>query len=343
MTFTNLDPANLPSWNILGKDVDRAKTAEEAIRMAELDYEVGLGEVYAKLDEVTAERLGTEASQVPHTFATYRKDNGEAFSAVGRRYEVVQNRDVFKFFDIFIQEEKAIFDQAGSLGNGAIVFIAAKLSNTVKIQGMPNEIIETYLLLINSHDGSTNVRAILTPMRITCWNMLPAIGTGIGSISIKHTLSAHNKLEDAQQVMKTIDSFIAQTSELYSKLATINVTDAEVRDLYNRVFLTQEEYEYVKTFSSYRNAVEISVRKRNLLDDVNRAYVIGYGQDDIIGTMYGAVNGLIHYFQNMKNYSDEEKKMTNIFMGGGDAKYISKAVQLGLTYKEINKDGATDS
>lgn len=330
--------ATLPSFKKLGRDVSEAITVKQAIQISCLDYEVGLGEVYVKLDKETVQLVETEASQIPHTFATYRKDTGEAFAAVGRRYEVIQNTEVFKFFDLFIKEGKAVFEQAGMLSNGATIFISAKLSINVKIEGMPNEIIETFILLINSHDGSTSAQLILTPMRITCWNMLPGIGLNSnGRIVIRHTLSAHDKIEEAMLIMKTVDDFVGKTSELYSKLASIEVNDAEVRDLYNQIFLTVEEYELIKDFSTYRNSTEIPVRKRNLLDDINRAYVIGFGQDDIIGTMYGAVNGIIHYYQNMKHYRDEEQKMNNIFLGGTDSKIISKAVSLALLYKENKK------
>ncbi len=332
MTMNNINLPSPPAWRALGRNVEDAVTAEEAIQLGNLDYEVGLGEVYVKLDNETANHIGSEASQIPNTFATYRKDTGYAFSVVGSRYEVVQNNEVFQFFDQFIQDGIAEFETAGYINNGATVFLSAKMTHSIDIEGLPNEKIDTYVLLINSHDGSAAVQVILTPMRIACWNQLPGLGTS-NRISVKHTKSAHDKIDDVMNMMDSIKDFVDETSQLYSRLATIKVTDKEVKDFYNRVLLTQEEYREIKDTGNYRRSKEISQRKKNILDDVNRAYVIGFGQDDIIGTMYGAVNGIIHYYQNMKNYSDSEAKMKHMFLGGGDSKVINKAIQFALTYK----------
>ncbi len=326
--------ATAPPFILLGNDVRGLGTVAEAIHAAGLDYNVGLGKTFIQLDDYTAEKIGTEASQIPDTFGTYRMDTGEAFAAVGSRYEVVQNLEVFSFFDSIIANGTATLEKAGSMGNGRTIYLAARIDKQVKVKGFPNENITTYVLLVNSHDGSSSVQLIVTPMRITCWNMLPAInGNKNGKIFIKHTASAHSKVEDAVNMISRIDDFVDDASDLYSELASIEVTNKEVRDLYNRIFLTKDEYEEVSQLITYRNSKIVSTRKKNILDDVNRAYFTGYGQEEILNTMYGAVNGVIHYFTNMKRYGSNEQKMTSMFLGGGDSRTIAKAIQEALIYK----------
>lgn len=325
-----------PAWKNLGKDVEYNMTVEEAIRYGKLDFTVGLEPVYVKYDEETEERIGTQAGLVPDTMATYRTDTGRVFSAVGSRYEVVQNIEVFEFFNIFLKEGRAVFEQVGMLNGGGQIFLSAKLDRDLVIDGLPDELIENYLLLVNSHDGSSSVQVILMPMRISCWNQLPGISSS-NKIMIRHTRSAHMRIEEAMQMITTVDKFIDQTSELYSELARIKVSDAEVRDFYNIVFLTSDEYESVQRAKNYRNSLAVSSKKKNILDTVNYSYHNGIAQENIIGTMYGAINGIVHYFQNLKTYRDEEQKMSSMFLGGTDSRVISKAVQIALTYKSINK------
>lgn len=51
------------------------------------------------------------------------------------------------------------------------MFVSAKLPNTVFVGGDP---VENYLVFMSSHDGSTGVKILFTPIRIVCENTLSA-------------------------------------------------------------------------------------------------------------------------------------------------------------------------
>ena len=61
------------------------------------------------------------------------------------------------------------FETAGSLHGGRRVWVLATLPDHVEVGGDP---VRPYVLLMNSHDGSTAVIAATTPIRVVCQNTL---------------------------------------------------------------------------------------------------------------------------------------------------------------------------
>ena len=95
-----------PAWHRLGTQLDHPATAEEAIRHAGLDFSVRLKEVKTVINR--------KRIVVPNTFATIRTDTQQVLGVVGSRYEVVQNRQAFNFFDALVGEGEGIFETAGA-------------------------------------------------------------------------------------------------------------------------------------------------------------------------------------------------------------------------------------
>ena len=78
-----------------------------------------------------------------------------------------------------------------------------------------------YLAALNSHDGSSAWRALLTPVRIVCANtQSAAIGSAKASFSIRHTGGAKASIAEARAALKLtwryIDAFEAEAAALYA-------------------------------------------------------------------------------------------------------------------------------
>lgn len=287
-----------PAWHGLGQIVNKAMTVEQAMRLANLDFNVELRPVYIK--------MGKQEVRIDNKFATVRTDEGTPLGVVGQRYNVIQNVDAFTFFDYVKQEEKAIFETAGALGKGERVFITAKMPETIEIRGLklPNgqkDITEVYVLLTLAHDGSSAIKVVVTPVRVVCNNTLTAaLNKNYKSISIRHTASATGKLDEARQLLGIYKKEIQNMNTNFNVLSSKFVKDSVVKELIEQVFKSQ---------------VEDSTRAQNIRDGVFNSYKNGVGQKGIIGTAWGALNGISYYLNHDKKYSSTEKLFDSLTAG----------------------------
>ncbi len=311
------------AWHGLGTIVDEAMTSTEAITLANLDYIISKAKVLANIKNngmyITKE--------IDNTFATYRTDTLDVFGVVGERYEVVQNKEAFAFMDSIIGKGKAIYETAGALGKGEVVFITAKLPYYIRLNG--EDTIENYLVVSISHDASKSVNIFLTPIRIVCQNTL-AYGKSNARFMYKfrHTKSVHNKMIDASELLTVTKTITEENQEIFNKLSKTNISDIEVKKYINSIFLTTDELIGLANENvNIRYSDIISTRKKNVINDVFKYYNIGVGQDNIVGSVFGAYNAVTGYLSNVKKYSNESKKMDSLILGGIDMKLNNKAFE----------------
>lgn len=156
-----------PAWHGHGVVVDAAKNSEDALRIAGLDWEVGLTDLAA---DFGTEATGDRYAPISTHRATYRKDTGMALGAVGLRYRPLQNREAFAWLDEVVGESLAIWHTCGSLREGRRVWMLAKLPGTLEV--CDRDVLDKYVLITNSHDGSGAVRLFPTSVRVVCANTL---------------------------------------------------------------------------------------------------------------------------------------------------------------------------
>jgi phage/plasmid-like protein (TIGR03299 family) len=302
------------AWHGLGQTVDKAQTSEQAIKLAHLDYQVGITENYALINGVYVK---TDSR------STYRTDSNTIFSGkLGDRYEVVQNTEAFDFFDEIVANKQAIFETAGCLHNGEIVFISAKLPSHIKVMG---DVIDQYLLLKLAHDGSGAIQILFTPVRVVCNNTLNQALKGVkNKVSVRHCKNYKEKLKNAAEVMGIIKNAPSVYENTFNKLAKVRITDKKVLELIDQIFVGKmdENGEYSTRITNIRKAV------------IDYTFEHETQQSESCkGTLFGVYNGVTGYFQNAKKYSDLTAKFDNI-VGGTDYDTAQKALELCLA--EVN-------
>lgn len=319
------------AWHNLGQLVPEAVTAEEAIKLANLDYTVGITKVYAN--------VGTNdkphAKEVTGSFATYRTDTQDVFGIVGSRYTVVQNTEAFSFFDDFVDKKDAVFETAGVLGKGEAVFITAKLPKNIIVSN--DDVIEQYILLTMSHDGSASIQAMFTPVRVVCNNTLQfALKTAKKKINIKHTASSRDRLKEASKLLGIISNNQQKLTETYNHMFNTPCSDQQFGRLLGVLYYTDEEiYQMEKNKVKAREI--LSTNKYNKMISALDYYQTGVGQEKIKGTMWGAYNAITGYYQNVLNYSDNDSKFESIMFGKANTD-MEKAFQLCVNPVEIESN-----
>jgi len=178
-------------WHSLGVKLDHPATAEEAIISSGLDWQVRKEPLFL------AAYAGSMAvgQIIEDHYATIRSTDRAVLGVVGDRYQPLQNREAFGFFDYVVGQGAAVYHTAGSLSGGRRIWLLAKLPETIKVRG--NDIVDQYLLLSNGHDGSTAVQIKLTPIRVVCNNTLSlALRDGHKVYSVRHTASVAEKIRE---------------------------------------------------------------------------------------------------------------------------------------------------
>ena len=285
-------PETEPSpWHNLGIELNNPKTARDAIKMAGLDY------------TVVKKPLKLKKGWKQEAYATVRTDNDEVLGQVKASYEPIQNIDAFTFFDTLVSEDKAIYETAGFFGKGEFIWILAKLPGYINVHG--NDIVNKYLLLTNSHDGSSQVRVKLTPIRVVCNNTLTSALQGAGDIQIIHTPNAARDLEQATTMLVLSKCLYEQLDVKFNCMAARKVTQEQLR-------------EYVQALVPDNEEAENTARTGKIRNSVLQLHDSGLGAHLARGTLWGAFNSVAEYTDHMMSGEDSATRLDSIWFGRGE-------------------------
>jgi phage/plasmid-like protein (TIGR03299 family) len=285
-------PEARPSpWHNTGIALDHPQTARDAIEMAGLNF------------TVVKKPLVLKTSAKHNSYATVRTDTNDVLGFVKDSYEPIQNSDAFRFFDSLVAKDEAVYETAGSLGKGELIWILAKLHGYINVHG--DDIVNKYLLLTNSHDGSAHVRVKLTPIRAVCNNTLTAALQGAGEIQINRTEDAARNLEQAATIHELSNSLYGQLEVLFNAMFTKKITPVQLR-------------EYVQALIPDNEDDGNAIRTENIRQSVLHLHDFGRGADMARGTFWGAFNSVTEYADHIMSRGDSATRLNSIWFGRGE-------------------------
>ena len=234
------------AWHRLGQSVGHTMTAREALDAAHLaNWNVRkMPLVIPQEPIITDDGVRTPPPiPVPDMFATVR-DNPivagqiDYLGVVGTKYEPVQNESSCAVLDAITDESGAHFETAGALRGGRETFVTMKLPKTMTFHGRDGseDTTEWYLAALNSHDGSSKYRLLLTSVRIVCANTQSAAIAGAKStFGIRHTNGARVAIQEARTALglawRYMDAFETEAAALYAAPMELD----EMRDFATRL------------------------------------------------------------------------------------------------------------
>lgn len=312
------------AWHGLGVQLEERMTAEEALKQAKLDYEVL--KIPTHTNALRDDDHNLIMGALPTGFySTVRMDTKQVLGNVGERYTVLQNKDAFKFFDPIVDRDEAIYESAGALGKGETVFLTAKMPEYI---GLANgDELEQYVVFINSHDASSAMRAMITPVRVVCQNTLAAaIDRKASQVVIRHTSSIESQLKEASKVLGLASKIAESVKYISDELIKTTVNDKLAKVLMTEFIASPQEMKRL-TAGEARQEV-LSAQKRNMLEGMNEFYFQGIGQENVIGNAFGVYNGLTGWMQHKKKSKDSSTALKNILFGGGREKALKLVTSL---------------
>jgi phage/plasmid-like protein (TIGR03299 family) len=218
-----------PAWHRLGKVLDNPPTTEAAIKDAGLDWRVLEEPVYTLENNEPKEILGYKS--------LVRDRDRSILGVVTNHYNPLQNDEAFRWFDPLLHEGDVSLEAAGSLRGGKRIWVLAKV-NTICLEVQDGDVVNPYLLLHNSHDGSTAVWLQFTVIRVVCWNTLSWASasrqkdekTG-KAFRIRHSGTLKENLGIAMEALDFTRQTFTHTVEEYRAMAKKSITK-ELFELY---------------------------------------------------------------------------------------------------------------
>jgi len=260
-------------WHGLGTRLEEPATAREAIEAAGLNY----------LAELKALQTA-EGKPVPQRRAVVRSDSGEVLGVVGKSYVPVQNYQAFGFLDAIVAGGGLRYHTAGALGKGERVWLLAKLPTHIRVKG-GDDIVEKFLLLSNTHDGTAALRTFFTPIRVVCQNTLNLALQKQGShgISILHKGDLATKIQEAQRVLGLAETFYADAEAKIEILASHYPNTDQIQEFFATLYPDPHDAD--------------SSRARNVRSRLTEIFETGVGLDmpDIRGTTWAAYNAVTEW------------------------------------------------
>ena len=111
---------------------------------------------------------------------------------------------------------------------GEKIWLLAKFPDYIRI-GKKGDPIEKFVLLYNSHDGSSKIRVKLTPIRVVCNNTLTAALSGSDQeVQIKHTAAATEKLQEAHKVLELTNQLYRELDYIFNRMSLRKVTSQQL-------------------------------------------------------------------------------------------------------------------
>ncbi|HXP99270.1 MAG TPA: DUF932 domain-containing protein [Solirubrobacteraceae bacterium] len=223
------------------------------------------------------------ARRSPAFFATVRQDTREVLGIVGERYRIVQNHEAFDFIDQLLGSS-IHFETAGSLHGGRRVWVLATLPDHVEVGG---DAVRPYVLLMNSHDGSTAVIAATTPIRVVCQNTLNwGLLDARQKFSIRHTEAVTQRVHEARRVLDLSVSYYKQFKRFGDQLASERCTERQLRAVLDELYP-----------SGTSDSVSGRTRKsrQQTKDRIAELFICGDTQGNAPGSKWAAVNAIVEY------------------------------------------------
>jgi phage/plasmid-like protein (TIGR03299 family) len=188
-----------------------------------------------------------------------------------------------------------------------------------------NDIVEKYVLVSNSHDGTLAVRVGFTSVRVICANTLAAAHNSEASklIRVKHTKNVVQNLENIREIMDVANSEFEATAEQYRLLANTQINQKDLEKYVKLVFNSQS-----RILEAEGNLDSINNKK--IIEEIQPLFEKGRGNDlpEIKGTMWAAYNAISEHLQYNRG-NDDQVRLDNLWFGQG-AQLNKKALDVAL-------------
>lgn len=297
-------------WHSLGQSCEGAMTSEEALQLARLDYRVSKIPLVGTYQGGSKDSEIIQVSEAIKQMGIIREDTKAVLGIVGSKYTPIQNVESFAFFDDIVGAKEAMFETAGAIDRGQNVWIMAKLPEKiiVKRSGQEDDVSQCYVLLYNSHDGSSKVRIRFTPVRVVCQNTLTmALQGKCREVGIRHTKNAEAKMKEAHKILGIVKNEIKLAANNFQILADKRINSGELRAYLEQLYPLKKGEE--------GGEEESNTRRDNICNEITKLFESGKGNSG--ETAWDLYNGTVEFIDHFRTVKNQANKWENATFGSG--------------------------
>ena len=221
MAYTGLTP-----WHGLGSQLPEKQPLEVWAQAAGMDWQIKESPVHFSIDNVhNASMFGSFDEQK----VLYRSDTNTALSVVSNRYQVVQPMEVLEFYRDLTEQAGFELETAGVLKGGRKFWALARTGKSTVLKG--NDLVNGYVLLATSCDGSLATIAMPTTVRVVCNNTLSiAVNGAEQAVKVSHRSNF-----DADAVKQRLGIAVSQWDQFMYEMKVLSERKVNVKEA-NRYF-----------------------------------------------------------------------------------------------------------
>ena len=219
-------------WHGLGNQLPQKQPIEVWAQAAGMDWHIKESPVHFSIENIhNASMFGTFEDQK----VLYRSDSNQALSVVSSRYQVVQPLEVLEFYRDLTEYAGFELETAGVLKGGRKFWALAKTGHSTALKG--NDVVNGYLLLATSCDGSLATIAMPTTVRVVCNNTLSiAVNNSENAVKV-----SHRSVFDADAVKQRLGVAVSHWDQFMYEMKVLSERKVSTKEAnaYFETLLTQ--------------------------------------------------------------------------------------------------------
>lgn len=213
-------------WHGLGKPVDANLSPAQMQKEAELDWNV----VHApSFYEFRGEKIYSGWD------ALVRSSDGRHLTTVPSDWKEVQNSEAFEFFRDFCEAGNMSMETAGSLKQGQVVWVLARMNDGFELPG--NDRVMPYMLFTNPFKYGLSTSVSWTGIRVVCNNTLKLSLSSTSSDKIVKVSHRRDFVaEQVREVLGLSQDRLAKYKEMAEFLAAKPARGEDIVTYFKRIF-----------------------------------------------------------------------------------------------------------
>lgn len=236
--------SRIPAYHGLGETFTGDVSLEDAMRQAHLlDWNLRKEPIADLLPANMSTKVDNYLIVRDNPF--YEDDNTEletqALSIVGKNYSILSNEALAEFTTGLLPMGRVETVGAAKFGNLVFISLALDMEIVIDEQGV-NEVINSYLVSANTHDGTASLNSFVTNIRPTCQNTIDfALKDAQSKLSFRHTMSLEDRMSAALRTQRMTVEYNERFQESANKLYQTKVDEADFYGIVSQIYPKPEE------------------------------------------------------------------------------------------------------